>query len=296
MKNMNRNSRKISPFSLINTLVLLIICTLFLIPFFHLLAKSLSGAYPVIRGEVGLWPKDFQLDSYINVIGNRQFRNSFLSSTFLATVGTFISVLLTIMVAYPLSKPYFKGRKIILYAFVISWLLTPSIVPVFFLIKNLGLMNNLFSVILVNVIYTFNMLIVKTYFEGMPESLSEAAQIEGASNLRIFFTIIAPLAKPVIATITIYSVFGYWNSYFFPMLFISKPHLRPIQVYIYELVYAAMGSTSGNISDVASKNVSSIPDVVRSTSVFVSIVPVMMIYPFAQKHFVKGMLIGSVKG
>jgi putative aldouronate transport system permease protein len=291
-----RKKRPVSLFSIINAVILIALCAIFLIPFMHLLAKSLSSAEAVIRGEVGLLPVGFQLDTYAYVLGNAQFHASFMASLFLATVGTGLSVLLTIMVAYPLSKTNFRGRKILLYAFVISWLLSPSIVPVFFLMKSLGLLNNLFSVIFVDVIYCFNMLIVKTYFEAMPESLSEAAQIEGASNTRILFTIIAPLAKPVIATIAVYSVFGYWNSYFHPMLFLSKPSLKPLQVYIFEMVFASMSSLSGNVNDMASANVFAVPDVLRSATVFVSIIPVMAVYPFVQRHFVKGMLIGSEKG
>jgi putative aldouronate transport system permease protein len=296
MTTINSRKKRISLFPIINSTILIFLCIIFLIPFVHLLAKSLSGAEAVIRGEVGLLPIGFQLETYKHVLTNKQFYNSFLVSVFLAVMGTACSVTLTVLVAYPLSKPYFKGRKMILYAFVITWLLAPSIVPVFFLIKSLGLMNNLFSVIFIDVIYCFNMLIVKTYFEAMPESLSEAAQIEGASNVRILFTIIAPLAKPVIATIAIFSVFGYWNSYFYPMLFLSKPSLKPLQIYIYEMVFASMSSLSGNVNDIASSNASSVPDVLRSATVFISIIPIMTIYPFVQKHFVKGILIGSDKG
>jgi putative aldouronate transport system permease protein len=287
---------QISLFGLTNGLVLCVLCAVFLLPFVHLLAKSLSTPEAVIRGEVALLPIGFQLETYRFVLGNHQFRTSFMISVFLAIVGTGVSVLLTVMVAYPLSKRHFKGRKFFLSAFVISWLLAPSIVPVFFLIKSLGLMNNLLSVILIDAVYCFNMLIVKTYFEGMPESLSEAAQIEGASNARILFSIIVPLSMPVIATIAVYSVFGYWNMYFHPMLFLSKPELKPLQVYIYELVYMALGNNSASLADRASMGTTSVPDVIRSATVFVSIIPVMAVYPFVQRHFVKGMLIGSVKG
>ncbi len=291
-----RKSRKTQPFDVVNYGLFALLCSVSLLPFVHLLAKSLSSRNSVIRGEVALLPINPQLEAYAYVIGNTQFLNSLLVSVFLATFGTFISVTLTAMVAYPLSKSGFRGRKLILYAFVFAWLFAPSIVPVFFLMRSLGLLNNLLSLILIDVIWCFNMLIVKSYFEGIPDSLPESAQIEGASNIRILFSIIMPVAKPVIATITIYSAFGYWNMYFWPVLFISRPSLKPLQLYIYELVFSASNNLSGNVMDDASRFKSVVPDIIRSATVFVSMIPVMAVYPFVQKHFVKGIMLGSVKG
>ena len=286
---------RFTAFDMLNYLFFAIVCATCLIPIIHILAKSLSDANSVIRGEVTLWPRHVRLDSYIYIAGNASFLRALGVSILLATGGTAISVILTAMTAYPLSKVFLRGRKLVLYVFVFTWLFTPSIVPLYFLMKALGLLNNILSLILVDVIYCFNMLIVKSYFESIPESLSEAAQIEGASNARTLFQIIIPLSKPIIATIGVYSAFGYWNMYFYPVMFISKPALRPLQLYIYELILNSRNFT-GNAADAASRYVASVPDIVRSATVFVSIIPIMAVYPFVQKYFVKGILLGSVKG
>jgi putative aldouronate transport system permease protein len=289
-----RKSR-FTAFDVFNYLFFTIICAVCLIPIIHILAKSLSDANSVIRGDVTLWPLHVRFDSYVYIAGNASFLRALGISVLLSTGGTAISVILTAMTAYPLSKVTFRGRKLVLYVFVFTWLFTPSIVPLYFLMKTLGLLNNILSLILVDVIWCFNMLIVKSYFESVPESLSEAAQIEGASNARTLFQIIIPLSKPIIATIAVYSAFGYWNMYFYPIMFISKPALRPLQLYIYELIMNSRNFT-GNATDDASRYVASVPDIVRSATVFVSIIPIMAVYPFVQKHFVKGLLLGSVKG
>lgn len=289
--------KSFAAFDITNYLIFLTICFICLLPFLHLLAKSLSDKNSVIRGDVTLWPINFQLGTYAYVLGNTQFSKSLLATVFVTVVGTFMSVFLTSITAYPLSKTYLKGRKLILYAFVFAWMCGPSIVPIYLLMKYLGLLNNLFSLILVDVIWCFNMLVMKSYFESIPEELCESGQIDGASNIRTLFSIILPVCKPVIATICVFSAFGYWNMYFYPYLFITRSNIKPLQLYIYDLIYTSInGDSLNNASDMGSKYLDIVPDIVRSTTVFISIVPIMLIYPFVQKYFVKGSMLGSVKG
>lgn len=136
---------------------------------------------------------------------------------------------------------------------------------------------------------------MKSYFESIPEALSESAQIDGASNIRTLFSIILPASMPVVAVIALFSFFGYWNMYFYPYLFITKPELKPLQLYIYDLIITSTNGDSMSVnSDISSRN--SVPDIIRSATVFVSMIPIMLVYPFVQKYFVKGVMIGSVKG
>lgn len=287
--------KRLPVFSMVNYTIFTVIGLITLIPFIHLFAKSVSDPNSVIRGEVMLWPINFHLDTYLYVITNSLFLKAFLATVFLAVVGTLMSVFATAVTAYPLSKPYFKGRKLIIFGFIFAWMCGPSIVPIYLLMKNLRLINNLFSLIFVDLIWCFNMLVMKSYFENIPEEICEAAQIDGASNIRTFFSIILPFSKPVIATICVYSAFGYWNMYFYPYLFITNPDIKPLQLFIYDLINSS--SYGDNMSRIAGNAVITIvPDVVRSAAVFLSMLPIMAVYPFVQRYFVKGSLVGAIKG
>nr|WP_144922083.1 carbohydrate ABC transporter permease [Paenibacillus bovis] len=283
---------KLDLFSVINTIILSIIGILCLLPFAHVLAKSISSKNAIIAGDISFLPKGFQIDTFKYVIFETGFANSLLISVFITAVGTFCSLLFTVMAAYPLSKPDFKGRKLILLIYVFSMLFYGGIIPSYILMHSLGLINTVWSMIIPFLIVPFNLLVVKTFFEGLPESIVESAKIDGASNMRILFSIILPISRPVLATIGLFIAVSYWNDFFHPLLFISKPSLKPLQLYLYDMV-----TSSGDqfwqmgLEEMANITIEG----VKATTIIAAVLPILFVYPFLQKHFEKGLTIGSVK-
>lgn len=275
--------------------VLLLYALIVLLPVSNVIFKAVSADWAVTAGKVGLLPVGFQLHTLKYVGRSTQFVNSFTISVLMTIIGTVGSVILTSMTAYPLSKRNVYGMKTILILYVFTMLFNGGMVPNYLLMKNLGLINTFRALILPSMFSVFNMLVIKNYFESLPESLEESAKLDGASNLVVLFRIILPLSLPVLATIGLFYAVGYWNDYFHAMLYVNKPSLKPLQLYLRDVVLSAMDSTSGlNLS--AEEEMGLSTEGVRSATVVASMVPMMLVYPWLQKYFIKGILIGSVKG
>ncbi len=271
-----------------------------LLPFVNLIAKSLSSDYAVIAGQVGLWPIGFQIDTYKYVLAQEQFKTSFLNSFILLAVGTFSSLFCTVTTAYPLSRIHLKGRKVFLYLWIFVMLFNGGMIPNYMLFRYLRLTDTfqvLFLPMLVNV---FNMLIVKNCFEEIPDALEEASKIDGASNIRILFQIMLPISLPSLATVTLFYMVSYWNDYFTAMIYISSPALKPLQLYLYEMIYNAMKVLNEGVNAQSVVSIESAmnltPDSIRATTIVVATLPILVVYPFLQRFFIKGMVVGSVKG
>lgn len=275
------------------TLLLLTFATL--LPFVNVLSKSVSEEWAVVSGKVGVFPVGFQLETMKFVVTSNQFLRSFGVSLFITAVGTALSLILTAVSAYPLSKRQLPGISFIMVLFIFTMLFNGGIIPNYMLIRNLGLINSLWSLILPVMINVFNLLVIKSYFEGLPESLEESARMDGARTYTILFRILLPLSGPVLATIALFYAVYYWNDFFNPMLYINSPSLKPLQLYLRDIVMDANSVTAGiNRSADDLMNVS--PEGVRSATVIASTIPILLVYPFLQKYFIKGVLIGSVKG
>lgn len=282
-------------FEILNYTFFIILGLATLLPFVNLIAKSLSSEEAVISGRVFFLPKDFQLGTYKYVLATPEFLNAFRVSVIITIVGTFLSILMTAIAAYPLSKPYLRKRRAFLLIYIFTMLFSGGLVPSYLLMQKLNLINTIWVLILPGMISVYNLLIIKNYFESLPESLEESAKLDGASNITILFRIILPLSKPVLATITLFYAVGYWNSYFQAMIYITNPKLKPLQLYLKEMLYAARDMF---LHRQASLDVlmNTSPEAIQAASIVVATVPIIMVYPFLQKHFVKGILIGSVKG
>ncbi len=265
-----------------------------LLPFANVLSKSVSQEWAITSGKVGIFPVGFQLDTMKFVITSSQFLHSLLISVFVTAVGTLLSLLITAMTAYPLSKRELPGSKILIVLFIFTMMFSGGIIPNYLLIRQLGLINNLGSLILPALISVFNMLVIKSYFESLPESLEESAKLEGARNFTILFRIVLPLSGPVLATVGLFYAVSYWNDYFNPMLYINSSSLKPLQLYLQDIVMNADTSSSLNRSADDLMNVTA--EGIRSATVIASTIPILLVYPFLQKYFIKGVLIGSVKG
>ena len=282
-------------FIVFNYLLFTLIGIITLFPFLNIIAKSFSSEAAVISGKVSIIPVEFQLGTYKYVLANKQFINSFKVSVFVTVVGTFLSLVMTVIAAYPLSKPRLRGRKVFTLIYIFTMLFSGGLVPTYILMSNLRLVNKLPILILPSLISVYNMLIIKSYFESIPDSLEESAKLDGASNTTILFKIILPLSLPVFATIALFYAVGYWNNYFTAMVYITNPSLKPMQLYLKEMLYAA----SDVFLQLNNKNIdatmNSTPEAIQAASIITATVPIVIVYPFLQKYFVKGVLIGSVK-
>lgn len=275
--------------------ILMGITTIF--PFLNLIAKSFSSEKALISGKVTIFPVEFQTGTYKFVLGNPQFLNAFKISILVTLIGTVLGVLMTITIAYPLSKPHLKGRRWILLYYVFAMIFNGGLIPTYLVMQKLNLVNNFWVLILPVLVNVYNMLIMKNYFESLPDSLEESARIDGASTFEILFKIILPLSKPVLATIGLFFAVAHWNSYYNAMIYITKVDLKPLQLYLKELVSSTKDvlDQAGYEPDINGMFNSS-PEAVQAASIVAATVPIIVVYPFLQKYFVKGVLIGSVKG
>lgn len=262
-----------------------------LLPFMNVVSKALSGNWAVVSGKVGILPIDFQLDSLKFVVVSREFLTAFKNSVFVTTVGTICTLLITAMTAYPLSKRHMPGMKWILLFFVFTMYFSGGLIPTYLLMKNLHLLNKHGAIILPALINVFHMLIIKNYYESLPESLEESAKLDGAGNFTILFRIIVPISIPVYASIVVFTSVMQWNNYFGPMLYLNSPQLKTLPLYLRDLIAEARDVINANekLADVS-------PEAITSAAIVASTVPILIVYPFLQKYFIKGMLIGSVKG
>lgn len=275
--------------------VLLAMGAVTLLPFANVLAKSVSAEWAVISGRVGVWPIDFQLDTMRYVVTSPPFVRAFVVSLFLTAAGSLLSILVTAVTAYPLSKRQLPGMRGIMVAFVFTMLFSGGTIPNYLLIRQLGLMNSLWALILPALISVFNMLIVKSHFENLPESLEESARMDGARNMTVLFRILLPLSMPVLATIALFYAVYYWNDYYHPMLYINSATLKPLQLYLRDIVMDAETTQAGAARS-ADDMLNISPEGVRAATVVASTIPIVLVYPYLQKYFIKGVLIGSVKG
>lgn len=290
------NSRKkVKAFDIFNIIIMLVTGAITLIPCLTVVAKAFSDPRFVLSGDVTIVPKGFQLDTILYVLQKAEFLNAFKVSVVVTLVGTLLAMILTVLAAYPLSKPWLKGRKVFLYIFVFVMLFNAGIVPKYLLYRSLKLTNTIWALIIPGAFSVSNMFIVKNFFESLPESIEEAAMIDGASNLRILFTIVLPMSTPVLATVTLFYGVTYWSNYFTGVMYITDPKLKSLQHYLYDLITTVL--SSGNMGAAELEALSAISsENLRSATIVLSTIPILILYPYLQKYFVKGISIGSVKG
>lgn len=280
-------------FAAFNYCVFILIGITTLVPFINLLAKSLSSEEAVVSGRVGLFPVGIQFETYKYVLQDSMFLTSLKTSVLLTVIGTGLSLIMTTMTAYPLSKVRLRGRKWLLLMFVFTMLFSGGLIPTYLLMHNLNLVNTLPVLFLPAMVNVFNMLIIKNYFEGLPDSLEESAKLDGAGNIRILIHIMLPLSLPVLATIALFFAVAFWNDYFAAMIYITDPELKPLQLYLKELIVSSSGDFLKNNVDAA---INMTPQSIQASSILLATIPILLVYPFLQKYFVKGVLVGSVKG
>ena len=284
-------------FLLGNTTFLVIVTIIVLLPLIYIVAASFSSAEAVIAGKVTLWPVDFSLLGYETIFEHKKVWNGFANSIFYTFFGTIFNVVMTIIAAYPLSRQDLVGRRFITFAFVFTMLFSGGLIPTYMVVRDLGLLNTRWAMILPTGIGPFNLLITIAFFRTtIPPELIEAARIDGASDFRTFRSVILPLARPIIAVLTlIYAVNTHWNSYFQALIYLKDQDLFPLQIVLREILIqnSIDASMLIDIEDLVARE--GLRDLLKFSLIVVASVPVMILYPFVQQHFIKGMTIGSVK-
>lgn len=288
------NEEKI--FDIINTIFMLLVCFLCIYPIWYIVVNSLNDANDAMLGGIYWWPRQFSLKNYLAVFEDSRVLQAFKITIYKTILGTVCNVLFTAMVAYPLSKTKLVGRKLYMVIGTITMFFSGGLIPTFLLFKNLSLINNFLVYIIPAAFNFFNLIIFVNFFQEIPAALEESAKIDGANDWIIFGRIILPLSKPVLATIALFSGVGQWNDYFGGLMYMTnRTDLEPIQTYLYRLVAQVQssqiaGSVASNItaSDTTSTSI-------KLAAMVITTVPICCVYPFLQKYFVKGMMIGAVK-
>ena len=282
-------------FDSFNIIILILFALTVVIPFIHVIAISLSSPKAIVNAQVTLWPVGFSLKNYMYVMKNSIFFNSFKITLIIVILGTAISMLMTLLTAYPLSRVYLPGRKVFILILVITLIFQSPMVPLYLVVKMYGLLNTIWALILPFALSVFNTFICITFFKQLPNELFEAARIDGMTEYGILFKIVVPLSKPVIVTLLLFFSVSYWNSYQSALYYITNPNLRPLQLYLWSLVAQSNVSELGAMA-AAETAVSNSPEGLMMATVITATIPIIIVYPFLQKHFMKGILTGSLKG
>jgi putative aldouronate transport system permease protein len=292
-------SKKLGDYMFISSnytfLFLLSIATIF--PFLNMLAISLNDPLDTVKGNIYLWPREFTWSNYIYTFNNEKLYMAVVRSVIRTLIGTGLGLLVTAMIAYALSRGEFILRKQINFLLVMTLYLNAGLIPVYLLIRELGLMNNFAVYILPLLVGAYNIMIMRSYFDQLPNGVVESAKIDGANDFQVLFRIVLPMSMPVVATVTLFIAVYHWNSWFDNLLYTSRsPHLSLLQFELQKVLMNSISqvlSTSDSSSIRASLNAS--PQSIRSAITIVVTLPILFVYPFLQKYFVKGMTIAAIK-
>ena len=268
-----------------------------LVPFIYIILSSLTSTQEYLSKSFVFIPMRPSLEGYRYIFTTGVITRAVFNSIYITVVGTAFNLLFTTLLAYSLSKSYLVGRRFLMMYVIFPMVFSGGMIPTFLVVKGLGLINSLWALILVSLINPFNLIIIRNFFQKLPSELEDAARIDGCGDLSIFFRILLPLSKPVLATFTIFYAVGHWNGYFNALLYLNSVHLWPVQVWLRQVVITAGGQMGiGYMGDFGADHALPPTHVIKMGVIVVSTLPILVVYPFLQKHFVKGALLGSIKG
>ena len=280
-------------FDACNALLLLILAFVTLYPLYYVAIVSLSNGHAVIRGQVNWWPVGINLESYRAVLEAPYVLGSFRNTVWYTLVGTFVNVSMSALCAYPLAMKYFYGRRFLTGFVVATMFFKSGLIPLYLMVRGLGMLDTIWALVLPTAIVTYYMIIMRTFFQNIPEELNDSAHLDGANDIQIFVRIVLPISTPILATMTLFYAVQHWNSFFPALIYLSDRERFPIQLILRAMVIEG---------DVANMQVEFQDDerivdtTVKYAIIMVSTVPILLLYPFLQRYFVKGMMIGSLKG
>ena len=296
-----KKKRKWTTFDVVNYAIAIIIFFIILYPLYFVVIASFSDPNYINIGEVVFWPKGFTLDGYKRVMNTTEIWTGFRNSVIYTGLGTILNVAMTVTAAYALSKKRLPGRGIFQLIIVFTMFFSGGMIPTYLLLKNMNMLDTMWVMIIPGAVSAYNLIVTKTFFiSSIPAELEEAARIDGASDFRIFFKIVIPLSTPIIAVMFLFYGVGHWNSYFDGMMYLSDSDLIPLQVVLKDILSSAQ--TAANSGAMSSEELillaeqQKIAEMVKYVSMIVATVPVLLVYPFIQKYFKKGVMVGSLKG
>ena len=294
MKKENR-IRQPHLFTVLNSLLMLFLVVVTLYPFYYVIVGSISRDNVGAQEIFFLYPKGLDFGSYKMVFSTASILRAYGNTLFVTGVGTALSLVLTTLTAYPLSKGRLKGRRLLTMLMYFTMLFNGGLVPTYLVIRDLGMIDSLWALIWPKAISVYNMLLLINFFKSIPDGMEESAYIDGANDLKILLRIVLPLSLPIFATLTLFYAVTYWNSWFDAVMYLNRNRNFPLQLVLREIVqsvdlsYVAGGGADYSMSDMTIQSV-------RLATIVVSILPIMCVYPFLQKYFVKGVMIGAIKG
>ncbi|MCJ8009022.1 carbohydrate ABC transporter permease [Lederbergia wuyishanensis] len=287
-------------FDIVNILFFAIVLIVTVYPLYFMLIASFSSPTAVNNGEIWLWPKDITFKGYEMIFDHSKIWTGYKNSIIYTVVGTTINVVLTITGGYALSRKDLPGRNIFMFFIVFTMFFSGGLIPSYLLVKDLGMVNTMWALIVPGAISAYNLIIVRTFFQStIPDELLEAGIMDGCTNLKFFTNVVVPLSKPIIAVMVLFHAVGHWNAYFSALIYLRDTALYPLQLVLREVLILTQANevveNSGAIVE-SSKEMANVSGLIKYGIVIIASLPMLILYPFIQKHFVKGVMIGSIKG
>jgi putative aldouronate transport system permease protein len=291
MKNTNWSSRL---FDVLNYTLLATFALLTLLPFLHVLVGSFASTESLLRSNFLLIPTEITLDAYRFVFSTGTLFRSLAVTVYITVVGTLINIIFTSLTAYPLARRTLMGRKSIMLMIIFSMLFSGGMIPTYLVVKAMGMLNTYWALFIPSAISAFNLIVLKNFFQQLPDGLEESAKMDGANDLGILIRIVLPLSMPAIATFSLFYAVGHWNTFFSAVLYLNDTEKWPVQVLLRQIVILSQGGIGDHTQ--FDDSVIIPPQSLKMAVIVISTVPILIVYPFLQKHFDKGVLLGSVKG
>lgn len=286
-------SRKL--FSCFNYLFLFLMIIVTLYPMYQTFIISISNGLDVMKGSVTLLPVNVTLATYKTIIKGELFMYM-RNSIFYTVLGTAINLVMSCLCAYPLSRKTFSGRKFFTAMVTVTLFFSGGMIPLYLAVKQFDMMNKIWALVIPGAINTYNMIIIRTAFQSIPDSLVESAQLDGANDITILYRIVVPLCKATLSTMLLFYAVGHWNSYFDAMLYINRKELQPLQILLRNLLVAGISNEEVMAASAERASFAVSDRTMRAATIIVSTLPILIVYPFVQRYFVKGVMIGSLKG
>lgn len=275
--------------------VLTLVLVIVIYPLIYILSSSISSPAAVSSGQVWLWPVDISFKGYSTIFQNPQIMTGYGNSLFYTVAGTLISVTLTIMIAYPLSRKTFYGRNVLMMLVMFTMLFSGGLIPTYMVVKQMGMVDTRWALLIPNAVWVWQVIIARTFFQSsIPDELVEASELDGCRDLRFIWSVVIPLSKPIIAVLFLMYAVGQWNAYFDALIYLKSDHLFPLQLILRSIIILDNGAGTMDAMQMVEKQ--QMADLLKYSLIVVATLPVLCIYPFVQRYFVQGMLVGSVKG
>ncbi len=282
-------------FKRFNVAIMFVLVAATLFPFIYMIAISLSSARAVLAGDVVLWPIEFNFSAYKHIMEQPKFWNAYKNTIYYTATGTLLSIALTVFCAYPLSRKNLLGKNIIMKFIIFTMFFSGGLIPNYLLIRDLHLIDKTGAIILPGAISAYNVIIMKTFFQNIAVELEEAAKIDGLSDYGVLFRIVLPLSKPIIATIGLFVAVWLWNDWFMSLIYLNDDLKRPVSMFLRNMVMGTLNAMKAG-KELDSQAARTIPQTLQAATMLLMSIPVVLLYPFVQKYFVQGIMIGSVKG